>query len=205
MIPVQTDSAGIEYFVEVAMDPDHFIFGYEVGGGEQIDRFLCQSPWLSELSYACTSGWGRIDLDSTWFRVKARRLWHDRWWESAWSYPAHFSAADQAINPKKILSDESLPEQFEIHQNFPNPFNAETKIAFEMPEAGDVQIHLYNINGERVRTLVNASYSAGHHQAIWDGRDETFQSAASGLYLVHVIIEADDQTHRKRFKMMMVK
>ena len=205
LIPVQTDSAGIEYFVEVAMDPDHFIFGYEVGGGEQIDRFLCQSPWLSELSYACTSGWGRIDLDSTWFRVKARRLWHDRWWESAWSYPAHFSAADQAINPKKILSDESLPEQFEIHQNFPNPFNAETKIAFEMPEAGDVQIHLYNINGERVRTLVNASYSAGHHQAIWDGRDETFQSAASGLYLVHVIIEADDQTHRKRFKMMMVK
>ena len=75
------------------------------------------------------------------------------------------------------------PKTFALHQNFPNPFNSFTSIPYDLPNPARVSIKVYNILGQRVKTLVNAEKPAGHHFVIWDGKNEKGQSVSSGIYL----------------------
>jgi len=74
---------------------------------------------------------------------------------------------------------EQTPEQYILHQNYPNPFNPATTIRFELPEAQQVELFIYNILGQKVQTLINGEHlPAGYHTRIFEGR-----SLASGLYI----------------------
>ena len=66
--------------------------------------------------------------------------------------------------------------------NHPNPFNPETKIVFNLPEEGNVKLEIYNIKGQKVKTLVNEILPAGEHSAIWDGKDSNDKQVGSGIY-----------------------
>ncbi|NIR51631.1 T9SS type A sorting domain-containing protein [candidate division KSB1 bacterium] len=82
-----------------------------------------------------------------------------------------------------------LPKTFDLEQNFPNPFNPSTVIRFKLPEAAQVTLTIYDVLGRRVRTLVsNAAYAAGVHKLTWDGRDDSGNSAASGVYVYRIEI-----------------
>ena len=82
------------------------------------------------------------------------------------------------------------PMAFRLNQNYPNPFNPGTVISYQL--AGDVPVRLdiFNSVGQRVRTLVDAWQAAGSHAIIWDGRDDSGGSLASGVYFYH--LEAGD-------------
>ena len=67
---------------------------------------------------------------------------------------------------------------------WPNPFNATTHLGFRLDQAASVHIAIYNIQGQRVRTLVDAPLHAGLHQMRWEGRDERGHSVATGPYFV---------------------
>ncbi|MDD3284484.1 MAG: FlgD immunoglobulin-like domain containing protein [Patescibacteria group bacterium] len=69
-----------------------------------------------------------------------------------------------------------------LHQNFPNPFNPETTISFNLPKAGKASLNIYNVKGQLVKTLVNETKTAGTHQIIWNGTDNSGQSVSSGIY-----------------------
>jgi len=77
----------------------------------------------------------------------------------------------------------SVPLQFALRQNQPNPFNPETNIPFDLPEAAHVRLELYDMSGRRVRVLVEGERPAGSHLLRWDGRDQAGQPANSGVYL----------------------
>jgi flagellar hook assembly protein FlgD len=66
--------------------------------------------------------------------------------------------------------------------SYPNPFNAETNISFRLPERTKVSLVVYNVLGEKVRTLVAEEMDPGIHAVIWDGKDETGGLVASGIY-----------------------
>ena len=68
--------------------------------------------------------------------------------------------------------------------NFPNPFNPSTTISFsiETPSMASVLIEVYNIRGQRVKTLVDEYKSQGVHSVIWDGTDSSGQIVSSGIY-----------------------
>ena len=68
-------------------------------------------------------------------------------------------------------------------QVWPNPFNTTTHLRFYLSQAASVHVAIYNVQGQRVRTLVDAPLHAGAHQMRWDGRDERGHSLATGLYL----------------------
>lgn len=87
-------------------------------------------------------------------------------------------------------------EGFSLQSNLPNPFNPETVIRYETGEAGPVRIVVYNVVGQRIRTLVDQGMAAGLHQARWDGRDETGRDVASGTYLVRMDAERFSQTRK---------
>lgn len=82
-----------------------------------------------------------------------------------------------------VLRNLVLPDQFDLAQNFPNPFNPETQIVFNVPVASDVRIRVYNLMGQHVRTLTEARYSTGVHAVTWDGRNDSGQLVSAGVYL----------------------
>lgn len=78
------------------------------------------------------------------------------------------------------------PFTYALHQNFPNPFNPETKIYFDIPEKNRVKIIVYNILGQKVRTLVNEVYLPGKYVIMWDGKDDAGRLVPSGTYIVRM-------------------
>ena len=75
------------------------------------------------------------------------------------------------------------PKEFALNQNYPNPFNPTTEISFSMEQTADVSLTVFNMLGQSVRVLENASLEAGTHSYKWDGRDELGQSVSTGVYL----------------------
>ncbi len=74
------------------------------------------------------------------------------------------------------------PCSFSLHQNFPNPFNPETTLSFDLHDAVDVSLKVYNINGQLISTLVDEYLSAGTHFRQWGGTDDNGNGVASGVY-----------------------
>ncbi len=85
------------------------------------------------------------------------------------------------------LAQESLPEQFALHVNYPNPFNPITVIAFDLPEPSVVDLRIYDILGHQVRSLVHASEPAGRFRVRWDGKDDRGVAVTSGVYIYRII------------------
>lgn len=138
-------------------------------------------------------------------------------WEALPSYPdtAHSYVVAAISAPgiySLVLTDIStdigdqqtgnnLPLTFELYQNYPNPFNPRTTIEFALPKEEQVVLNIYNILGQRVRTLVDAVLPAGHHTIEWDGLDNSKTPVATGIYQYR--IEAGDFMMTK--KMLLLK
>jgi hypothetical protein len=85
--------------------------------------------------------------------------------------------------------------------NYPNPFNPETTISFSLQEVAEISIEIFNLRGQKVRTVVNSQYEAGHHSVVWDGNDKRGRAVASGVYMYRIKYEEDSISK----KMMLVK
>ncbi len=81
------------------------------------------------------------------------------------------------------VTEANVPEEFQLHQNYPNPFNPSTRIRFDLPQAMEVKLTIFNTLGEEVRTLVQRYQEAGSHEVEWNGRLASGTRAPSGLYI----------------------
>ena len=89
-----------------------------------------------------------------------------------------------------------IAREFALYPNFPNPFNPETRIRFQLAENSDVKLMVYDVLGRKVRTLVSDRMNAGHHVINWDGLNDAGTDVASGMY-VYRIKAGDFIAHRK--------
>ncbi|MCI0560322.1 MAG: T9SS type A sorting domain-containing protein, partial [Nitrososphaera sp.] len=95
-----------------------------------------------------------------------------------------------------------LPGAFALHQNYPNPFNPETLIRFALPKQQAVWLAVYNILGQKVRTLIDgAVMERDFYTVAWNGRDDNEVALPSGVYLYKLQTSEFQQTR----KMLMVK
>lgn len=79
----------------------------------------------------------------------------------------------------------TIPVKFALKQNFPNPFNPATNLVFTLPEAAKVKLEVYNLLGQKIRTLINGKYlNPGYYVEEWDGRSDNGQFVGSGIYLI---------------------
>ncbi|MFH1834059.1 MAG: FlgD immunoglobulin-like domain containing protein [bacterium] len=90
----------------------------------------------------------------------------------------------------------ALVRAVHLFQNQPNPFSPETRIAFDLPHAGPVELVIYSVNGRLIRRLVKESREAGRHTASWDGRDDAGEKVGSGIYFYQLIAPGVDESRR---------
>jgi hypothetical protein len=87
-------------------------------------------------------------------------------------------------NMTAVENEESLPKEFSLDYNYPNPFNPATTIRYKLPERSAVSLKIFNILGSEVLTLVNEVQSAGTHSVIFDAKNNKHSySLASGVYI----------------------
>ncbi|MCK6620794.1 MAG: T9SS type A sorting domain-containing protein [Calditrichaceae bacterium] len=84
-----------------------------------------------------------------------------------------------------LRAEEAQPQTYAI-ESFPNPFNPSTEIRYQLPEAGLVEIVLYNVLGQKVQTLVNEHQQPGNYLIRWEGKNELGQTAPSGMYFLRM-------------------
>ncbi len=82
----------------------------------------------------------------------------------------------------------NTPAQFELSQNFPNPFNSTTEIRFSLSKFSHVQLRIFNTAGQLIRTIADRDYEAGTHTVFWNGADDAGQTIASGVYFYQLQI-----------------
>jgi len=99
------------------------------------------------------------------------------------------------VDPIHTLSTDPV-EALTLHGNYPNPFVGSTTIEFDLPEATDVRLEVFDLMGRTVTTLVDGSMDAGSHRTTWDGTLSTGQGAASGVYILR--LKAGDQQLTRR-------
>jgi len=109
-----------------------------------------------------------------------------------------FSNLPVGIDEHKITHG---PQKIDLNQNYPNPFNAETVIEYRLSGPNHISLKVYNIKGEKIRTLVEKPEGVGHHSVTWDGRDDRGGSLSSGIYVCS--IQTGD--YKKSIKLMLIK
>ena len=134
-------------------------------------------------------------------------------------------AAGQAIGSRLIAGDGSIvirnnavnqiilkvvgagiPTSYALYQNYPNPFNPSTTIKFDLPVDSRVTVEVYNLLGQRVRTLVNETRKAGYHVAEWNGTGDAGQLLSSGVYFLRIdAVGVNGKTFGDVRKLMMLK
>lgn len=87
--------------------------------------------------------------------------------------------------------DDTLPQEIELHQNFPNPFNPTTIISFYLPESEEVRLSIFNIVGQPVAVIAEGTMSAGEHQFEWDATDKP-----SGMYIYQLEVGKSVMTRK---------
>ncbi|MCZ6677614.1 MAG: T9SS type A sorting domain-containing protein [Candidatus Poribacteria bacterium] len=81
-----------------------------------------------------------------------------------------------------------LPIQFALEQNYPNPFNPNTTIRYQLPASGDVKLEIFNVLGQRVRTLVDQAQVPGHYAINWDSKNHHGLPVATGMYFYRIVV-----------------
>lgn len=125
-------------------------------------EFTPQNP-LIEITYK----WYIVDYNSYGVLRSSSEMWYFNI-----SNPTFVSARDQ-----------NLPESFGLSPNYPNPFNPETIIRYQLPNSSEVELIMYNTLGQKIRTIVNEKQFPGYYEVIWDGRNDSGEQVPSGVYI----------------------
>ena len=92
-----------------------------------------------------------------------------------------------AIGDRNASGRVPVVENFELYQNYPNPFNPQTTIEYFLPRASRVKIEIFNILGQKVRTLIDTYLEPGRYRVHWDGTDDRGIKVTSGIYIYRLV------------------
>ena len=109
----------------------------------------------------------------------------------------HLNISEELVG---VGSGIALPTEFALHNNYPNPFNPVTNITYDIASATDVTLEIYNVMGQRVRTLAQGSHEPGRYRVMWNATNDYGQSLSSGMYIYR--IQAGDFVSVKKLILM---
>jgi len=103
---------------------------------------------------------------------------------------------EQWIDPVSV-DPETIPKPDVQLYNYPNPFNPITTISFSIPEESNVELSIFNIKGQKVKTIINNQFDSGNHSVIWNGIDNKGKLVSSGVYLYKLKVNNKSEVLRK--------
>jgi hypothetical protein len=145
------------------------------------------SPQIIEQDMDTTIFVQNLRPGTTYFwKVLAKNIAGDSLWSS------NTNGFFVSINATGIAEEKKLnpPSRFVLHPNFPNPFNPETSIRFDLPSSGFVTISIYDIFGKLVKVLSSESRNAGNYSMKWDGRGSAGIPVSSGIYICRMEVQS---------------
>ncbi|MEW5925840.1 MAG: FlgD immunoglobulin-like domain containing protein, partial [Candidatus Zixiibacteriota bacterium] len=151
----------------------------------QLDSYFdFRSPIIDESNLQAPGSIPSFDLsDNTvyyWrFKIYDGYYWSD--FSNTFAFYVTTGSTDAEDNDTDML-----PDNFVLEQNYPNPYNSMTRISYSLPERADVKLTVFNLLGQEVKTLVDASKPAGRYSVHWDGTDYEGHDVASGFYFYHL-------------------
>lgn len=112
-------------------------------------------------------------------------------WQQGQPAPGNFALVTNPGDPNSKPSTTSveelqIPNKYSLLNNYPNPFNPSTRIVFEIPQAENVTLKIFNMNGELIKTLVNEKLPAGRFEKVWNGKNESGNNVTSGVYIYRI-------------------
>ena len=107
-----------------------------------------------------------------------------------------FSIVDVMVANSSGLITTNTVDQFALLSSYPNPFNPETTISFELFADSNVDLAIYNMVGQRVSTLMSGFYDNGYYDIVWNGTDLNGAELASGIYMVKLITDKNVSTNK---------
>ena len=119
------------------------------------------------------------------------------------SYLPHYGTikyVPSGSDVRDVSGEGQRPSEFSLSQNYPNPFNPATSIKFVLSKSGEVKIEVFNILGQRVRTLVDQHLKPGHMVVDWDGKDDGGEEVSSGIYFYR--LKAGDFTQTRKMVLL---
>jgi len=175
-------------------------FAIEIVGGERDGELIYwtndwQHPPLLKFDPPLTmregEGWKLITTYNNWTddTVRFGLLSTD---EMQFAFYMFYEDRETAIGSEH----EVLPQTTQLEQNYPNPFNNGTTVPFGLARRSEVELSVYNLAGQKVRTLAEAVWDAGNHRVIWDGRDANGSRMATGVYLYRLQAEGRRETRK---------
>ena len=84
------------------------------------------------------------------------------------------------------IDDISMPMEYALHQNYPNPFNPITTIRYDLPEAGYVNVVIYDMMGHQIKQLISGTEDAGHKSVVWDSTNDYGRPVSAGVYMYRI-------------------
>ena len=84
------------------------------------------------------------------------------------------------------IDDISMPMEYALHQNYPNPFNPITTIRYDLPEAGYVNVVIYDMMGHQIKQLISGTEDAGHKSVVWDSTNDYGKPVSAGVYMYRI-------------------
>lgn len=127
--------------------------------------------------------------------------WGTQSGHEGWKRPGAWGFLEVINGPVGIEDESDHRLTYELFANYPNPFNPVTAIRFQVPEQADVKIQIYDILGNKVRTLYSGKKQAGTHELQWDGRNDAGVPVTSGIYFCNFKANKFNRTQ----KMMLIK
>lgn len=176
--------------------------GELVKNGQYAEAIATSQTILNDFPNTTLAKYALYDLGSIyWYRLADQKTGETYYRQFIAEWPdddltISASATLGEWNPKPdkgsapgLANTHNVPAKYALSQNFPNPFNPQTMIQYQLPEASRVTLTIYNLFGQEVRTLVAGQREAGYHAEIWDGRDDFGKRVASGVYFYRLSAE----------------
>lgn len=174
------------------------------GYNSRLKVMVSESPDMSSFTDVVYDGiidgeYSEIECDLTQYSKKNIYL---AWVQSADEDSESSISIDDVIVIEYLTKsggDENLVKETALHQNYPNPFNNSTMICFDLLNAGNVEIKVYNYQGQLVRTVANRHFEQGKYRLEWDGRSDRGESVSSGMYIYHMTTDGYSKIRKMIF------
>ncbi len=173
--------------------PTGFAVAYNTGDGNELS-------WNS----VAASDWAgfRVYREGTAVATTTQTSWTDPdmdGWSVGYGVTAFDNAGNESARAVAGTVTSTRPigiARLELLPNIPNPFNPSTRLRYSMPTGGEVRVAIYDARGSLVRVLVDKSLPAGHHDAVWDGRDANGSTVSSGVYMCRLEHQGESRTRK---------